>query len=103
MVLDKTPEIHIFLVFSTEGRHFLLVVFGITFPLREVRSVVPVSEDTKGRIGKKPRSILLHKGLVILRSGKFIEIHVESLLEKGNLSMIDFLVINLVQRVKLLL
>jgi hypothetical protein len=103
VVLNETPEIDLCLIFSTEVRYLLPIIFGISFPLREIRSIVPVSEDAECCIWKKPRSILLHKHLIILGSGKVLESLVESLLEKGCLSMVHFLVVDLIQGVKPLL
>ena len=54
MVLYEAPEIDICLILDTESLDFLFAVFCKTFPFREVRSAIGVTEHTESRIWKKP-------------------------------------------------
>ena len=79
VILHEAPEIDLGPVLLTEGGNLLSAVFGISLPLREVRSAVQVTENAECGVWKEPVAVLVDEFLIFLLCGKLLDSPVECL------------------------
>ena len=101
VILNEAPEVDLCLVLLAECCNLLLVIFCISFPLREVRSAVKVTEDAECSVWEKPVSIVLDKCLISFCCRELLECLVECLVQELELGVVHALVVDLLKSVEL--